>query len=138
MQPPFQLLGIDHIVLRVRDLDRMLGFYIDVLGCHLERVQSEIGLYQLRAGRSLVDLVTLDGELGQAGGAGPADEGHNMDHFCLELDRFDEAAIRAHLDRHGVSIGPLGQRYGAHGRGASIYLSDPEGNRVELKAPPCA
>lgn len=138
MQPPFQLLGIDHIVLRVRNLDRMLGFYIDVLGCRLERVQSEIGLYQLRAGRSLIDLVTLDGELGRAGGAGPTDEGHNMEHFCLELDRFDEAAIRAHLDRHGVSIGPLGQRYGAHGSGASIYLSDPEGNRMELKEPPCA
>lgn len=138
MQPPFQLLGIDHIVLRVRNLDRMLGFYIDVLGCNLERVQAEIGLYQLRAGRSLIDLVTLDGELGRAGGAGPADEGHNMDHFCLELDQFDEAAIKAHLDRHGVSIGPLGQRYGAQGTGASIYLSDPEGNRVELKAPPRA
>lgn len=136
MSPPFRLLGIDHIVIRISDLNRMLDFYRDVLGCTLERVQAEIGLYQLRAGRTLIDLVTLDGRLGLAGGAGPGAEGRNMDHFCLELDRFDEAAIRAHLQQHGVSVGTTGERYGAHGEGLSIYLNDPEGNVVELKAPP--
>lgn len=135
MAPPFRLLGIDHIVLRVRDLDRMLNFYRDVLGCSLERVQAEIGLYQLRAGRTLIDLVTIDGKLGRAGGAAPGPEGRNMDHFCLELDRFDEEEIIAHLDQHSVSIGTAGRRYGAQGEGASLYLTDPEGNMLELKAP---
>ena len=67
---------IDHVVLRVSNLDRMLRFYCDVLGCNLERRKDDIGLVQLRAGRSLVDLVPVDGELGRAGGAAPGREGH--------------------------------------------------------------
>lgn len=135
MTVPFDLKGLDHIVLRVRDIDRMIGFYTDVLGCTMERILPEIGLYQLRAGRSLIDLVPLDGKLGAAGGAGPGPEGRNLEHFCLEISPFKEAEIRAHLARHGVQAGPVGQRYGAGGEGPSLYLCDPEGNNVELKAP---
>ena len=69
--PPFTLRAIDHVVLRVVDLDRMVAFYREVLGCTDERVQAEIGLYQLRAGDSLIDLVTIDGKLGATGGAAP-------------------------------------------------------------------
>ena len=127
---------IDHIVLRVVDLDAMLGFYCDVLGCAVERRQEAIGLIQLRAGRSIVDLVPVDGELGRAGGAPPGREGRNLDHFCLRVDPFDEAAIRSHLAAHGVQAGPTEARYGAEGSGPSIYLQDPEGNVVELKGPP--
>jgi len=127
---------IDHIVLRVVDLDAMLGFYCDVLGCTVERRQEAIGLIQLRAGRSIVDLVPVDGELGRAGGAPPGREGRNLDHFCLRVDPFDEAAIRSHLAAHGVQAGPTEARYGAEGSGPSIYLEDPEGNVVELKGPP--
>ena len=127
---------IDHIVLRVVDLDAMLGFYCDVLGCTVERRQEAIGLIQLRAGRSIVDLIPVDGELGRAGGAPPGREGRNLDHFCLRVDPFDEAAIRSHLAAHGVQAGPTEARYGAEGRGPSIYLQDPEGNVVELKGPP--
>jgi glyoxylase I family protein len=127
---------IDHIVLRVRDLDAMIGFYCNVLGCTVERRQDEIGLVQLRAGRSLVDLVPVDGKLGQAGGAAPGREGRNLDHFCLRVDPFDEAAIRRHLESHGVTAGPSAPRYGAEGEGPSIYLEDPEHNTVELKGPP--
>ncbi len=129
---------IDHIVLRVVDLDAMLGFYCDVLGCTVERRQEAIGLIQLRAGRSIVDLVPVDGELGRAGGAPPGREGRNLDHFCLRVDPFDEAAIRSHLAAHGVQAGPTEARYGAEGSGPSIYLRDPEGNVVELKGPPGA
>jgi glyoxylase I family protein len=129
---------IDHIVLRVVDLDAMLGFYCDVLGCTVERRQEAIGLIQLRAGRSIVDLVPVDGELGRAGGAPPGHEGRNLDHFCLRVDPFDEAAIRSHLAAHGVQAGPTEARYGAEGSGPSIYLQDPEGNVVELKGPPGA
>jgi glyoxylase I family protein len=129
---------LDHLVLRVVDLPTMLGFYTRVLGCEVERRQDEIGLVQLRAGRSLIDLVPVDGALGRAGGAAPGREGRNLDHFCVRVEPFDEAAIRAHLAACGVAAGPVEARYGAEGSGPSIYLSDPEGNTVELKGPPAA
>jgi glyoxylase I family protein len=127
---------IDHIVLRVVDLDRMLRFYCEALGCPLEKRQDDIGLIQLRAGRSLIDLVPLEGKLGKAGGAAPGKEGRNLDHFCLRVDPFDEAAIRAQLAAHGVEGGAVESRYGTQGTGPSIYVADPEGNVVELKGPP--
>jgi len=127
---------IDHLVLRVVDLPRMERFYCDVLGCSVEKRQDAIGLVQLRAGRSLLDLVPVDGPLGRAGGAAPGREGRNLDHFCFRVEPFDEAAIRAQLQRFGVQAGPLESRYGAEGEGPSMYLSDPEGNTVELKGPP--
>jgi glyoxylase I family protein len=127
---------IDHLVLRVVDLDGMLHFYCDVLGCTIERGQDSIGLVQLRAGRSLVDLVPIGGELGRVGGAAPGIEGRNLDHFCFRVDPFDEARIRSMLEAHGVVAGPMESRYGAEGEGPSIYITDPEGNVVELKGPP--
>ncbi|MFT7776680.1 VOC family protein [Roseateles sp.] len=130
------LQGIDHLVLRVVDLGAMLRFYVDTLGCTVERRQDEIGLVQLRAGRSLIDLVPVDGKLGRVGGAAPGAQGRNLDHFCLRVQPFDEAAIRAHLAAHGVDAGETESRYGAEGEGPSIYLADPEGNVVELKGPP--
>lgn len=136
--PPFALCGLDHIVLRVVDLDRMRSFYKEILGCTDEREQPEIGLYQLRAGHALIDLVTIAGKLGAVGGAAPGAEGRNLDHFALALDGFDDAAIRAHLARHGVAIEQAGPRYGAEGEGPSIYIRDPEGNIVELKGPATA
>ncbi|WP_457390516.1 VOC family protein [Roseateles sp. P5_E1] len=131
-----KLQGIDHLVLRVIDLDTMVRFYVDTLGCSIERRQDEIGLVQLRAGHSLIDLVPVAGKLGRMGGAAPGAEGRNMDHFCLRVEPFDAAAIRAHLVSHGVEAGKTESRYGAEGEGPSIYLSDPEGNVVELKGPP--
>jgi len=131
-----RLREIDHLVLRVAELDRMLGFYCGVLGCSVEKRQDRIGLVQLRAGRSLIDLVPIDGELGRAGSAGPGREGRNLDHFCLRVEPWDEAAIRGHLQRHGVPAGDTARRYGAEGEGPSVYLTDPEGNVVELKGPP--
>ena len=130
-----QIRDIDHIVLRVVDLDAMTRFYSAVLGCTLERRQDDIGLVQLRAGRSLVDLVPVDGKLGRQGGAAPGAEGRNVDHFCFRVEPFDEPAIRAALEQAGVRVGPVESRNGAEGEGPSIYLSDPEGNTVELKGP---
>jgi catechol 2,3-dioxygenase-like lactoylglutathione lyase family enzyme len=127
---------IDHLVLRVVDLPAMLRFYGDVLGCRVENRQDAIGLVQLRVGRSMIDLVPVDGKLGRAGGAAPGREGRNLDHFCVRVEPFDDAAIRAHLAAHGIEAGPTQDRYGAEGEGPSIYLSDPEGNVVELKGPP--
>jgi glyoxylase I family protein len=127
---------IDHLVLRVVDLGKMLQFYCGALGCTIERRQDLIGLVQLRAGRSLVDLVPVDGELGRAGGAAPAIEGRNLDHFCFRVEPFDEAGIRRVLESHGIAVGSTQSRYGAEGEGPSIYITDPEGNVVELKGPP--
>ena len=132
----FTVQGIDHVVLRVVDVEGMIRFYQDVLGCAIERRKDDLGLVQLRAGRSLIDLVDVAGELGRKGGGAPGAEARNMDHFCLRIDPFDEAAIRAHLRAHGVETGELETRYGAEGDGPSLYIEDPEGNTVELKGPP--
>ena len=127
---------IDHIVLRVAKLQPMIDFYCQVLGCSIERRQDEIGLVQLRAGSSLVDLVPVDGKVGREGGAAPGREGRNLDHVCFRVEPFDAAAIRDHLGQFGGAAGPVESRYGAEGEGPSIYLQDPEGNTVELKGPP--
>jgi glyoxylase I family protein len=127
---------IDHVVLRVSDLDAMLRFYTEVLGCPMEKAQEGIGLYQVRAGRSLIDLVPVSGKLGRMGGAAPGREGRNLDHVCLRVDPFDAAQILAWLDQCGVEHGNVESRYGAEGEEPSIYVTDPEGNVVELKGPP--
>jgi catechol 2,3-dioxygenase-like lactoylglutathione lyase family enzyme len=127
---------IDHLVLRVVDLDRMLHFYCDALGCTVERRQEVLGLVQLRAGRSLLDLVPVAGKLGSAGGAAPGKEGRNLDHFCFRVEPFDAGAIRERLGKHGIAAGEVVSRYGAEGEGPSMYITDPEGNVVELKGPP--
>lgn len=127
---------IDHVVLRVRDVDAVVRFYGEVLGCPVHRVDEKIRLVQLRAGRSLIDLIPVDSEIGRAGGAAAGREGRNMDHFCLRVENWDADAIRAHLRSHGVEPGAVAQRFGAEGQGPSMYVTDPEGNVVELKGPP--
>lgn len=131
-----QFEGLDHVVLRTNNLDAMLAFYQEALGCPFERSLPDIGLYQLRAGGSLIDIVPVDSELGRMGGAAPGSEGRNMDHFCLSLATFDEAAIRSTLLAHDIDAGDVQQRYGAKGSGPSLYINDPDGNVVELKGPP--
>jgi len=133
---PFRVLGLDHLVVRVRNLQRALDFYCGVLGLAREREQAEIGLFQVRAGRSLIDLVPVDSKLGRMGGGAPRQDGRNIDHFALEIAPYDEPALRAHLAEHGVRIGESGSRYGAQGEGPSLYVFDPDGNMVELKGPP--
>jgi catechol 2,3-dioxygenase-like lactoylglutathione lyase family enzyme len=127
---------IDHVVLRVRDVAASKRFYCDALGCSVERESEALGLHQLRAGGSLIDLVPIGGPLGKLGGAGPGAEGRNVDHVALALTRFDEAALRAQLLAHGIEPGDVAERYGAAGMGPSMYVRDPDGNVVELKGPP--
>ena len=131
MPTPFTIIGLDHVVLRARDPAALEAFYIDVLGCTLELRQDT--LVQLRAGRTLIDIVPADAE-GPAKGTSSTG-GANLDHLCLRVEPFDAAAIAAHLATHGVPCGEEAQRYGAEGRGPSVYLNDPEGNGVELKGP---
>ena len=128
-----RILGLDHVVLRVRDLEASLRFYRDVLGCPLERELPELGLHQLRAGSALIDLVPVDGPLGRRGGAAPGAEARNVDHFCLRVEAFE--GLREHLEAHGVRCAEPQRVYGAEGMGLSYYVPDPDGNVVELKGP---
>ncbi|MET0374186.1 MAG: VOC family protein [Rhizorhabdus sp.] len=121
--PPFVLRDIDHAVLRARDVDRLAAFYVDVIGCTRERVAGD--LTQLRAGNALIDLVPRDGD---------EPDGRNLDHLCLAVAGFDADRIAAWLASNGVVVGETATRYGAEGYGVSIYLTDPEGNGLELKA----
>jgi catechol 2,3-dioxygenase-like lactoylglutathione lyase family enzyme len=131
---PFALLAIDHVVLRSAEPARLANFYCEVLGCTKERHQEAIGLMQLRAGGALVDIIDIHGPQDH-GGAAPVALQQNMDHFCLSIAPFDETSLRVHLLAHGVTASSTMQRFGAEGLGPSIYLTDPDGNTVELKGP---
>ena len=133
---PIRMSKIDHVVLRARAIGVMLGFYRDVLGCDVVKHNEPLGLYHLRAGVSMIDLVDMAGKLGAVGGRPPEREGHNVDHFAIRLETYDEDAIRKYLADRGVEVGESGERFGAEGDGPSLYLTDPEGNHLELKGPP--
>ena len=128
----FAIQGLDHVVLRVADVERALRFYCEVLGCREERRLESIGLVQLRAGAALIDLVPAEATPEVPGGKAAG----NMDHFCLRIEPFDAARLRAHLESHGIEVGEVATRYGAEGSGPSLYIEDPDGNTVELKGPP--
>ena len=129
MDRPFEVAELDHVVVRCRDQARSLDFYTRVLGLPEERRLDVIGLIQLRAGRSLVDLVPADRP--------PTHEGRNVDHFCLGVRVADMEALLTYLRAEHVEIlGDPMPRYGAHGTGPSVYVLDPDGNIVELKELP--
>ena len=136
---PFSVQRLDHVVLRVADLARSVAFYEQVLGCHIVRRRDDLGLIHLRAGASMIDLVAVDGKLGQRGGAAAGATARNLDHFCLRIEPFDEAALLVHLAQHNVvPLGPAEKNFGAEGDGLSLYIRDPDGNVVELKGPASA
>ncbi|ANB17278.1 VOC family protein [Dokdonella koreensis] len=133
---PFTIQRIDHVVLRVVDLDRAIAFYQQVLGCTVVRRRDDLGLAHLRAGASLIDLISVHGRLGAKGGPAPGAEARNVDHLCLRIEPFDEPVLVAHLTRFGLApFGPAETNFGAEGDGLSIYLADPDGNHIELKGP---
>jgi catechol 2,3-dioxygenase-like lactoylglutathione lyase family enzyme len=134
----FVIRRIDHVVLRVASLAPALHFYCEVLGLREERRIDALGLVQLRAGESLLDLVDVDSPLGRHGGAAPGASGRNLDHLALRIDPFAPELLRGWLEAHGVKAGEVGERYGAEGTGPSLYVSDPDGNVVELKGPATA
>jgi glyoxylase I family protein len=128
---PLKIREIDHVVLRCREQPRMIDFYTRVLGLVEERRIDQIGLVQLRAGASLIDLVpATDPRI---------ESGLNVDHFCLGVEVADlDGAIR-YLCANAVEVlGDPATRYGARGMGLSIYVRDPEGNVIELKQMPAA
>lgn len=134
--PAFQVERIDHVVFRVQDLARSIGFYARAFGCEVVRRRDDLGLVHLRAGVSMIDLVAVTGPLGQPGGAAAQAHGRNVDHLCLRIEPFDEAALVAHLCACGAPPrGPATVNFGAEGEGASLYVADPDGNLIELKGP---
>lgn len=129
-----EIVAIDHIVLRTTKLNKMLEFYINVLGCTIEReTPEETGLTQLRAGNALIDLVVVNSRLGKIGGGAPTKKERNVDHFCLQIKSMPEPDILNHLKKHEIKVGEFASRYGAQGLGNSIYIEDPESNGVELR-----
>lgn len=122
----FKVKGVDHIVLRTDCLQKMLGFYRDLLGCQVVKEQPDFHLTQLDAGRSMIDLVEVVHR--------PLDHEHNVEHFCLQIDPFDYDSLKALFDEQGIEIYRYGERNGAQGLGYSFYLKDPQGNELELKA----
>jgi catechol 2,3-dioxygenase-like lactoylglutathione lyase family enzyme len=134
----FSIQHIDHIVLRVTDLERSIRFYQAVLGCTLVKRREDLGMVHLRAGASMIDLVDVEGPLGRAGGPAASSERRNVDHFCLRIEPFDEQAILSHLAGHGLEADRAVRRFGADGMGLSIYCKDPDGNQLELKGPASA
>ncbi|MCG3759099.1 VOC family protein [Vibrio cincinnatiensis] len=126
--------GLVHVVLRTTQLEQMVYFYCSILGCQIERdLSKELGLTQLRAGNALIDLVTVNSELGQMGGRAPQQDGRNVDHLCLQITPLAEASLIQYLDKHQIPHSDFDKRYGAQGFGRSIYIEDPEGNVIELK-----
>ena len=129
----FRVTAMDHIVLNVRDMGRVLDFYQTVLGLEAERLaefrRGEVPFPSVRVNAdTVIDLCPVAGS--------DDEEPHRSDlnHFCLVLGAADVRPMMAHLEAHGVAIeeGPV-TRWGAHGNGTSIYFRDPESRRIEVR-----
>lgn len=127
--------AIDHIVLRTDRYKDLIEFYCNIIGCTVEReTPAKFGLTQLRAGNALIDIVDVEGELGKLGGPTPQEKGNNLDHFCLQIEPFEELELIAYLKHSGIECDKFEDRYGAHGMGRSLYLKDIAGNNIELRS----
>jgi glyoxylase I family protein len=129
--PPFTLKGLDHVLLLVEHMPRALAFYRDVLGCTVANALPQFGMLELTAGASMLDLVDIADPAG-AWAKPDAPGGRNMDHLCLALGRCDTADLRRHLAAHGIAITEEREERGSS---FSLYVRDPSGNTIELKAP---
>ena len=117
--------GLDHIVLNVADVERALAWYTDLLGLEPERVEEwragEVPFPSVRIDDGcIIDLFGVDRT------------GENLNHFCLVVDPGQVEAI-AGDGRFTVVNGPA-RRWGARGDGTSVYVTDPDGNTVELRS----
>ncbi len=120
----FTVKSIDHIVLLTTQREKMLHFYLNVLGGTIEKEQPALRLVQMRFGDNLIDLVEVDQK---------SSESRNLDHFCLRIQPFNLENLTEYFTHHNIKIHDQGPRYGAQGMGYSIYINDPEGNGVELR-----
>ena len=127
---PIQITELDHIVLNVKDIDRALAFYGDVLGLKIERLDEfrsgKIGFPSVRInGDTIIDLFPAKEAAARPG---------NLNHFCLVVGKDDFSGIVDYLNGHGVKInnGPI-SRWGARGRATSVYFHDPDENEIEIR-----
>ncbi len=132
--PPFSLTTIDHVVIRSLSRPNLIAFYINVIGCELVWDRPEIGLTHLRAGDTMIDIVSINHDIGERATSQDDRSGKNVDHLCLCISPFDFEALRTHLVAFGINVAPPKMRFGARGFAPSIYLTDPEGNGIELKS----
>lgn len=130
MNAPFELLRLDHLVLRTKDVERLVKFYKD-LGCTVVRRVEQMDMTQLRAGASMIDIVGVDERDSRA-------PGRNLDHFAIRIEPFDEDAVRSWCEEQALEPRFMEKLLGADGFGPAVYIIDPDGNRVELKGPPIA
>jgi len=132
--PPFSLVGIDHVVFLVDDMPRALRFYTEVLGCVPGYGYPALGMEQLWFGAALIVLWDVTHPCGTE--ARPAVAGgRNVDHLCVATGPIPPAAMRAHLAAHGIAVEREATHGGARGVGHSFYFRDPFGNLLELKGP---
>lgn len=131
--PLVRITGMDHIVLRVKNVEESLRFYSDVLGLKPERVdlwrQGEVPFPSARINDdTIIDLLaTGQAPIGKDGL-------RNQDHFCMVIESMDMHDLKAKFESIGVEIqGGPGKRWGAHGDGISLYLYDPDYNVIELR-----
>ena len=127
-----EVTGLDHIGLRVSDVEASLAFYADLLGLETERVdqwrRGEVTFPSVRLDNAtLIDFFPTD----------PYDDSskvQNQDHFCLVIRPTDLNLLKRKCEAIGIGIqaGP-GSRWGAQGKGTSLYLYDPDRNVVELR-----
>lgn len=123
----FTPLGLDHVVLHVRDQAISERFYCEVLGCTVDRVNERISLVHLRFGEQFIDLLPAEGD-------GPVADRRGMDHLCLSIACESLEAVAESLRARGVRVeGEVVKRYGAYGDGPSLYLRDPDDYVIELK-----
>ena len=131
--PLVTITEMDHIVLRVKDVDESLRFYSELLGLPVERVEQwragEVRFPSVRINAdTIIDLFASDQETISKEGA------RNQDHYCMVIEPTDMEALKAGFEALGVGIqaGP-GKRWGSHGDGISLYIYDPDNNVVELR-----
>ncbi|MGE3288776.1 MAG: VOC family protein [Pseudonocardia sp.] len=115
--------GMDHVVLVSPDPERLIAWYVDVLGLGTERLdqwrRDEVPFASLRVD----DATIVDVQRGERSGT-------NVDHLAFVVDA-SVAELAALAENHGVS-GPK-SLFGARGQGQGIYLRDPDGTGVELR-----
>ena len=133
VQPLVKITEMDHIVLRVKDVETSLKFYTETLGLKPERIEEwRAGKIRFPSARinadTIIDLFASDQE--------PIDKDgvKNQDHYCMVIEKTDMEELKSKFEAMGVGIqaGP-GQRWGSHGDGTSLYVYDPDDNVVELR-----
>ena len=132
-QPLVKITEMDHIVLRVKDVDVALQFYTETLGLKAERVEQwQKGEVRFPSARlnddTIIDFFASDDRPSNRDGV------RNQDHFCMVIEPTDMEELKSKFEAMGVDIqaGP-GKRWGSHGDGISLYVYDPDDNVVELR-----